>query len=259
MANSLKMPTLELDDRIAIVTGAGAGIGAAISSKLAAAGAEVYMVSRDLTQLQKTVDEIKSAGGNVHACPCDVTNSAAIRDLIGKLKKLDIVINNAGTNIPEPFLDVSEDHLDFMTNLNVRASFVVSQAGVLKMKEDPRRHERGGSIVNISSQMGHVGSPNRTVYCMNKHAIEGLTKAMAIELAPSGIRVNSVCPTFVDTPLIKKIVDTPEKHDFLVSKIPLGKMASIDDIADATLFLVSPSAQMITGHSLLVDGGWTAQ
>jgi NAD(P)-dependent dehydrogenase (short-subunit alcohol dehydrogenase family) len=172
---------------------------------------------------------------------------------------LDIVVNNAGTNIPEPFLDVTDEHLDRMSDLNVRACFVVAQAAVRKMLEDPARKEKGGVVINVSSQMGHVGSPNRTVYCMNKHAIEGLTKAMAVELASTGIRINSIAPTFVDTPLIRKIIDTPEKHQFLVSKIPMGQMAKVEDIAAAAVYLASPAASMVTGTCLMVDGGWTAQ
>ena len=179
--------------------------------------------------------------------------------MIDELERLDIVVNNAGTNIPEPFVEVSEEHLDFMIDLNLRASFIVSQASVRKMLEDPERLNKGGAVINISSQMGHVGSPNRTVYCMTKHAIEGLTKAMAIELANQGIRVNSVAPTFVDTPLIRKIIDTAEKQDFLVSKIPMGRMAKVEEIAAAVLYLASPAAAMVTGTCLLVDGGWTAQ
>ncbi len=141
----------------------------------------------------------------------------------------------------------------------MRAAFLVAQAAVRKMLEDPQRAERGGAVINISSQMGHVGSPNRTAYCMSKHAVEGLTKAMAVELAPQRIRVNSSAPTFVDTPLIRRIVDTPEKHDFLVSKIPLGSMASVRDMIGAAIYLASPAAAMVTGTCLLVDGGWTAQ
>ena len=136
---------------------------------------------------------------------------------------------------------------------------MVSQAAVRRMLQAPDRTARGGSLIHISSQMGHVGSPNRTVYCMTKHAVEGLTKALALELAPQGIRVNSVAPTFVDTPLVRRIVNTPEKRDFVLSRIPMGHLASIDDIAAAVLYLASPAAAMVTGTCLKVDGGWTAQ
>ena len=253
------LPGFRLDGRVALVTGAGAGIGAAIASALAEAGAQVELVSLYKSELDPVVGEIAKAGGKARAHECDVTQSQAVRRLIAGLPRLDIVVNNAGTNIPEPFVDVSDEHLDFMCNLNVRACFVVSQAAVRKMLEDPARREKGGAVINITSQMGHIGSPQRTVSCMNKHGIEGLTKAMAVELAPQGIRVNSVAPTFTDTPLVRKIVDTPEKKQFLFSQIPLGRLAKAEDMAAAALFLASPAASMVTGHSLLVDGGWTAQ
>ncbi len=259
MTQSLMMPSFRVDGKTALVTGAGSGIGAAISSALAGSGAQVYMLSLNKEQLETTAATLREAGADVHAHACDVTDSEAVCKLIDALPSLDIVVNNAGTNIPEPFLEVSEAHLDFMCNLNVRACFIVSQVAVRKMLADSARANKGGAVINVSSQMGHVGSPNRTVYCMNKHAIEGLTKAMAVELATTGIRVNSIGPTFVDTPLIRRIVDTPEKHEFLVSKIPMGRMAKIEDIAAAALYLASPAASMVTGHCLLVDGGWTAQ
>ena len=253
------LPSFRLDGRTALVTGAGAGIGAAIAAALAEAGAEVVLASLHGSELETVAAQIEAAGGCVQTRACDVTNSSAVRTMINELARLDIVVNNAGTNIPEPFLEVSEEHLDFMSNLNVRAGFIVSQAAVRKMLEDPDRLDKGGVVINISSQMGHIGSPNRTVYCMNKHAIEGLTKAMAVELASQNIRVNSVGPTFVDTPLVRKIVDTAEKQEFLLSKIPMGRMAKVQDIAAAVLYLASPAAAMVTGTCLLVDGGWTAQ
>jgi NAD(P)-dependent dehydrogenase (short-subunit alcohol dehydrogenase family) len=253
------LPTFRIDGRTALVTGAGAGIGAAIAAALAEAGAEVVLVSRRRSTLEPIAAQITAAGGRATFRECDVTDSSTVRALIQELPQLDIFVNNAGTNIPEPFVEVSDEHLDSMSDLNVRACFVVAQAAVKKMLEDPARKEKGGVVINVSSQMGHIGSPNRTVYCMNKHAVEGLTKALAVELAPRGIRVNSIGPTFVDTPLIRKIVDTPEKHEFLVSKIPMGRMATVKDIAAAALYLASPAAAMVTGTCLLVDGGWTAQ
>ena len=258
-ALSAVLPLFRLDGRTALVTGAGGGIGAAIAAALAEAGAHVVLVSRNASQLEAVAAQIRAAGGRAQVRICDVTQSGDVRTMINELARLDIVVNNAGTNIPEPFVEVSEEHLDFVCNLNVRAGFIVSQAAVRKMLEDPERLGKGGVVINISSQMGHVGSPNRTVYCMTKHAIEGLTKAMAIELASQGIRVNSVAPTFVDTPLIRKIVDTAEKQEFLISRIPMGRMAKVQDIAAAVLYLASPAAAMVTGTCLLVDGGWTAQ
>ncbi len=254
---SMALPSFRMDGKVALITGAGGGIGAGIALALAAAGAHLILVARSENSLNEVAQIIRKRGGVADIQVCDVTDSAAIRAAIQKLPRLDILVNNAGTNFPEPMLEVSDEHLDAMLDLNVRASFVTAQAAAAKMLQNGSAS--GGVIINISSQMGHVGSPNRTVYCMTKHAIEGLTKAMAIEFASEGIRVNTLSPTFVDTPLVRKIVDTPEKESFLVSKIPLGRMAKIEDIVGAALYLASPAARMVTGTSLKVDGGWTAQ
>ena len=250
---------LRLDGRVALVTGAGRGLGEGIAKFLAAAGAEVVLVARTQSELEAVAADIRATGGQARVSSCDVTDSAAIRALIDGLPSLDIVINNAGTNFPEPLLQVSDEHLDAMLDLNTRAVFVVAQAAVRKMLQLPDRAARGGVVINISSQMGHVGSPNRTVYCMTKHAVEGLTKAMAVELSGQGIRVNGIAPTFVDTPLVRRIVDTPEKLRFVMANIPAGRMANVQDIAAAALYLASPAAAMVTGTCLKVDGGWTAQ
>jgi NAD(P)-dependent dehydrogenase (short-subunit alcohol dehydrogenase family) len=250
---------MRLDGRLALVTGAGRGLGEGIAKFLASAGAEVVLVARTQSELDAVASDIRAAGGQARVCSCDVTDSAAIRALIDGLPALDIVINNAGTNFPEPLLQVSDEHLDAMLNLNTKAVFVVAQAAVQKMLQLPDRAARGGVVINVSSQMGHVGSPNRTVYCMTKHAVEGLTKAMAVELSGQGIRVNSIAPTFVDTPLVRRIVDTPEKSRFVLANIPAGRMANVQDIAAAALYLASPAAAMVTGTCLKVDGGWTAQ
>jgi NAD(P)-dependent dehydrogenase (short-subunit alcohol dehydrogenase family) len=254
---NLKLPSFRLDGKIALVTGAGTGLGAAIAIGLAESGAEVLLVGRTQANLDATSAEISARGGRARTIVCDVTDSAAIRQAIGSLPRLDVLINNAGTNFPEPFVDVSDEHLDTMLDLNVRAAFVVAQSAAKKMFEDTSRTD--AAIINISSQMGHVGSPNRTVYCMTKHAIEGLTKAMGVELAPKKIRVNSIGPTFTDTPLVRRVVDTPEKREFVMSRIPMGRLASLEDMMAAAVFLASPAAAMITGTHLIVDGGWTAQ
>ncbi len=251
--------SLRLEGQIALVTGAGRGIGATIARYLAEAGAEVVLLSRTLSELQTVAQQIAEAGGRASIRQCDVIDAKALRAIIDELPRLDILVNNAGTNIPEPMIEVSDEHLDHLLNLNIRSCFIAAQAAVKKMLQDPDRAKKGGSVIHISSQMGHIGSPNRTVYCATKHAIEGLTKAMAIELAEQNIRVNSVAPTFVDTPLVRQVVNTDEKRAFLFSKIPLGHLAETEDIAAAVAYLASPAARMVTGTCLKVDGGWTAQ
>jgi len=259
-AGSPALPALfRIDGQVVLVTGAGRGIGAEIALQLARAGGELVLVSRTASELREVAARIESEGGRAHVRVCDVTDSARVRAVIEDLPCLDVVVNNAGNNIPEPFVEVSEAHLDALLDLNTRAVFVVAQAAVRKMLRHPDRAARGGTVINISSQMGHVGSPNRTVYCMTKHAVEGLTRAMAVELAPRGIRVNSIGPTFVDTPLVRRIVDTPEKSRFILSNIPAGRLASVTEVAAAAVYLASPAAAMVTGTCLRVDGGWTAQ
>jgi len=248
-----------LEGRTALVTGAGRGLGRAAAEALAGAGAEVWLLSRTEADLEAVAKGIRDAGGRADPLPCDVTDAVALKRALGGLARLDIMVNNAGTNIPEPFVDVSEAHLDRLLGLNVRAAFFAAQAAVRKMLESPDRGVRGGAIVNMSSQMGHVGAPGRTVYCLSKHAIEGLTKAMAVELAPQGIRVNSVAPTFVETPMTAPMFQRKEFSDWVHARIPLGRLGQPQDVAAAIVFLCSPASSMITGTSLLVDGGWTAQ
>ena len=259
MDERLQLPTFRLDGQLALVTGAGSGIGAGIAIGLAEAGADVALVGRTRGPLDETARQVRAHGREATILTCDVTNRPAIREAFAALPRLDILVNSAGVSIPEPLLDVADASLDAMVDLNVTALFVTSQAAARKMLEDPDRRRKGGAIINISSQMGHVGAVNRTVYCMTKHAVEGLTKAMAIELAPQRIRVNSICPTLVDTPLARRIVDTPEKRIYFESRIPLGSLARIEDMMAAAVYLASPAAAMVTGAHLLVDGGWTAQ
>ena len=234
----------DLGGKRAVVTGASRGIGRAVAQALAAAGATVRGVARTW--------EDGSAEG-IDPWTADVRDESFYRELAAE--RVDILVNNAGTNQPMPMVDVPADVLDHMLQLNVRAAYLTAQAAVRSMIA----HDVAGSIVNISSQMGHVGSPGRTVYCMTKHALEGLTRAMAVELAPRGIRVNSVAPTFVETPLTLPMLDDPDFKEFVIGSIPLGKLATDRDVAAAVLFLASPASRMVTGTSLLVDGGWTAR
>ena len=240
-----------LEGQLALVTGAGRGLGRACAEGLADAGARVVAVARSADELAE-VEAHESS--RIETWTADVTDDGFI-DRIAALEGLSILVNNAGGNRPQPFVDVDSESLDFILNLNVRAAFRVAQAAAKAML----RAGNGGSIVHMSSQMGHVGSPKRSVYCMTKHAIEGLTKAMAVELAPDGIRVNAVAPTFVETPLTRPMLENPEFRDFVFGMIPMGRLATIDDVVAAVLYLASPAAGMVTGHSLKVDGGWTAQ
>ena len=243
-----------LDGKIALVTGSGRGIGRAIALALANAGAEVILNSRTPAELAAVADEIVGRGGRARVLPFDVTDSAAVRDAVGGLSGLDILVNNAGVNRPQPFLEVDEATLDRMIALSVKAAFVVAQEATRLMAAN-----RAGVVVNMSSQMGHVGSErDRTVYVMTKHAVEGLTKAMAVELAPTGVRVVSIAPTFITTPLTEPFFANPEFRQWVGDRIPLGRIGTVEEVAHAVVFLASPAASLVTGSSLLVDGGWTA-
>ena len=248
-----------LDDLVALVTGASRGLGEEAAVALSEAGAEVVLLSRTRGELERVASRIRSLGGIARILVCDVTDADAVRSQLMSLKRLDVLVNNTGMNIPEPFIEVSEERLDRQLALNVRAAFVVAQTAVRKMLEASNRRECGGAIVNISSQMGRVGAPLRTVYCMTKHAVEGLTKAMAVELAPLNIRVNAVAPTFIDTPMTAPFLAKPEFREWVTSRIPLGRLGTPAEVAAAVVFLASPASSLITGASLTVDGGWTAQ
>jgi len=248
-----------LESRTALVTGAGRGIGRACAIALAQAGAEVWLAARTRDEIEQAASEIRASGGRAHAVACDVTNSNELKKTVSAIPVLDVLVNNAGTNIPEPFVEVSEAHLDSLLALNVRAAFLVAQAAAKKMLEAPDRKSRGGAIVNMSSQMGHVGAVNRSVYCLTKHALEGLTKAMALELAAHGIRVVSIAPTFVETPMTRPMMAKPDFAQWVRERIPAGRVGQPEDVAAAVVFAASPAASLMTGTSLIVDGGWTAQ
>ena len=249
------MPSLRLHSRVAVVTGAGRGIGRGCAIALAEAGADVVLMARSRSELEGTACEVRATGQNVQSIVCDVTDSRQVEEAVDFLEQIDILVNNAGTNVPEPFLEVSEENLDKMLAVNVKGVFLVSQAAARRMVE----RGESGSIINISSQMGHVGASRRTVYCATKHAVEGLTKAMAVELASHNVRVNSVAPTFIETPMTKPLPEDQTFKEDTLSRIPLGRLERVEDVTGAVVFLASPAAGLITGASLLVDGGWTAQ
>lgn len=234
-----------------LVTGAGRGIGRACALALARAGSQVVAVARTAADLEGLVAE---SDGRIEAWLDDVTTDGFFARM-ERLERLDILVNNAGTNRPLPVQDVDLATLDNMLNLNVRAVYRTSQASARIFL----RNDRGGSIIHMSSQMGHVGAAGRSVYCMTKHAVEGLTKALAVELAPRNIRVNSVAPTFIETPLTRPMFDDESFRRSVLESIPLGRLGQVDDVVGAVMFLASPAAAMVTGHSLRVDGGWTAR
>jgi len=240
----------KVDGRTALVTGAGKGIGRACASALAGAGAIVTAVARTGADLETLRDMHPDA---IKIWQADATSDEFIAAL-ASLDPIDILVNNVGTNRPQAFVDVDIEALDSVLNVNIRAAFRVSQAVARGMVA-----QGSGSIIHMSSQMGHVGAPLRTVYCMTKHAIEGLTKAMAVELAPMGVRVNAIAPTFVETPLTQPMLDDPAFRDEVLSRIPLNRLGQVEDIASGVLYLASDAAAMVTGESLRVDGGWTAR
>jgi NAD(P)-dependent dehydrogenase (short-subunit alcohol dehydrogenase family) len=237
-----------------VVTGASRGIGRGCAEAFSRQGAEVVLAARSQPELDALAADIRQAGGRCSAVACDVTVDRDVQKLFDALPRCDILINNAGKNRPQSFVDVDSETLDEMLRLNVRAMFLTAQAAARAMLR-----QRSGVIVNMSSQMGHVGGPQRAVYCMTKHAIEGLTKAMAIELAPSGIRVNAVAPTYIETPMTQPFLANETFRQDVVRRIPLGRVGRIDEVVAAVVFLASPAASLITGTSLLVDGGYTAQ
>ena len=250
-----RTPSFRLDGRRALVTGAGRGIGVACAAALAQAGAHVVLASRTSAEIEAVAEEIRSEGGSADALVLDVTNIAAVRDAIARSAPFDVLVNNAGTNRPRQFLDVTEDDYDAITTLNQRAAFFVAQAVAGRMVDAGVR----GSIIHVSSQMGHVGGARRSVYCMTKHGIEGLTKAMAIDLAPHGVRVNSIGPTFIDTPLTQPFFRDTAFRDDVLRRIKLGRLGKVEDLMGAVVFLASDAAALITGTALVVDGGWTAE
>lgn len=249
-----RKPTFDLSGKRALVTGAGRGIGLAASAVLADAGAEVTLVARSAGEIEEAAAAIRARGQKARALALDVTDVASMRAALGAAGPFDILFNNAGANRPAHFLEVTEEDYDAVADLNVRAAFFVAQVVAKGMVEAGR----GGSIIHTSSQMGHVGGGRRTVYCSTKWAIEGLTKAMAVDLAPHQVRVNAIAPTFIETPMTRPFLEQPAFMETVLSKIKLGRLGQVEDLTGAVLFLASDASSLMTGSSVLVDGGWTA-
>tara|TARA_B100000524_G_C23648623_1_gene369408 strand:+ start:1442 stop:2209 length:768 start_codon:yes stop_codon:yes gene_type:complete len=248
-----------LKNKYALVTGAGKGLGKACAVALAEAGSNLIIISRTQKDLSTVSKLIKKFKVKCKAYVCDVTNYQEVKDIINAQNRIDILVNNAGTNIPEHFLKVKTENMEQLVRINTVAAFNVAQLTSLKMLKTKNRKKIGGSIINMSSQMGHISGPKRSVYSMNKFGLEGLTKGMALELAPFNIRVNTVCPTFVVTPMTKKFLKDKKFKKNMLDNIALGRFAELSEIASSVVFMASDAASMITGTSLLVDGGWTAK
>ena len=250
---------INLKNRTALVTGAGKGLGKACSIALAEAGAKVVIISRTKSDLDKVNKIIKKTKGSSKSFVCDVTDTEEFKKILKKIHRLDILVNNAGNNRPEHFTKIKKENMEYLTNLNMKAAFKVAQLCSQKMVKTKNRKKIGGSIIHMSSQLGKVGCEGRNVYNMNKFGIEGLARGMAAELAPFNIRVNTVCPTFVETPMVKKFFKNKRFKNRMLKNIPLGRVAKESDVATAVAFLAAQTSEMITGTSFVVDGGWTAQ
>jgi NAD(P)-dependent dehydrogenase (short-subunit alcohol dehydrogenase family) len=244
-------PSLRLDGRRAIVTGAGRGIGFAAAAALGQAGAEVTLVSRTASEVEEAAAMI---GTTATAAVLDVSDIMAVKAFFADRPAFNILVNNAGTNRPKPMWDVSEEDYHAVYDLNVKSAFFVAQACVQKMIAEGAQ----GSLIHMGSQMGHVGGPNRSLYCGSKWALEGMNKAFALDLASHGIRSNTIAPTFIETPLTKPYFDDPAFKAHVLSKIKLGRVGQVEDLMGAILFLASDASALMTGTSMVIDGGWTA-
>ena len=248
-----------LKNKYSLVTGAGKGLGRACAIALAEAGSNLIIISRTKKDLDSVSKIIKKLKVKCKSYTCDVTNYNEIKTIINKQPRIDVLVNNAGNNIPEHFTKVKTKNMEYLVKVNTIATFNIAQLCAIKMMKLKNRKKVGGSIINMSSQMGHVGGPIRSVYNMNKWGLEGLTKGMAVDLAKYNIRVNAVAPTFVVTPMTKKFLKNKKFKKQTLNNIPLGRFAEMSEIASTVVFLASDAASMIHGTSILVDGGWTAK
>lgn len=248
-------PSFDLKGKRALVTGAGRGIGLGCAAALAQAGAHVTLAARSLPEIEEVAAAIVKSGGSADACALDVNDIEQVARYISGTAPFDILVNNAGTNKPQTFVDVSPENFDLVMSLNVRAAFFTAQGVARRLIAAGKP----GSIINMSSQMGHVGAASRTVYCSSKWALEGMTKAMAIDLAPHKIRANTICPTFIETPMTKSFFENAAFKADVLSKIKIGRLGKVEDLLGSVLLLASDASAMITGTSIVIDGGWTAE
>ena len=249
-----KTPSFRVDGQRALVTGAGRGIGRAAGVALADAGAEVVLAARTGSEVEELAAAIRDGGGKAEAWVLDVTDTSAVKAGVAEKGPFQILFNNAGTNRPAPLSEITEEDYDFVTDLNVRSAIFMAQA----VADGLLAAGLPGSIINVSSQMGHVGGAKRTVYCASKFAIEGATKAMAWELGAHGIRVNTVCPTFIETPMTEGMLEDDDFRQQVESKIALGRVGQVEDTMGAVVYLASDASSLVTGSALMIDGGWTA-
>lgn len=252
--NLPRTPSFRLDGRKALVTGGTSGIGLGCAVALAEMGAEVWVAARNESNVQEVVDQLVAEGWCAKPLVLDISDVDQTQAQIEQHGPFDILVNSAGLARHSAAVDTTATDFDAVMDVNVRGSYFLSQAVIKGLKKAGKK----GSIINISSQMAHVGGNERAVYCASKHAVEGYTKALAIELGTAGIRVNTICPTFVRTPLTESTFADPEKVGWITDKIKLGRVAEVEDMMGAVQFLASDASAMITGTSILIDGGWTA-
>jgi NAD(P)-dependent dehydrogenase (short-subunit alcohol dehydrogenase family) len=247
-------PNFRVDGQRALVTGASRGIGFCAAMALAQAGAHVTLVARSIDTLKSAQQDLKSAGFDSEILQLDVTDPIAVDQALQERPAFQILVNNAGMNRPKHLVEVKNEDIDAVFDLNIKAAFYVTR----KVTQQLLAAKLPGSIINISSQMGLVGSPRRTLYCASKHALEGMTKALSWELGAANIRVNTICPTFIETDMTAPMFADETFRTWVVDKIALGRLGQPEEIMGAIVFLASPASSLITGSALVLDGGWTA-